>query len=581
MNADYEIREIPMGYAPAREKVEAFLASRGLRLDKVDYYEAVYAHGEDEILAAGGLLRDTIRCIAVKEGLADEHLANGLVSHLMGIVQRRGYPTVKVFTRPRSKDVFRSLAFEVIAETENVLFMENSQVPLRNYLHGLERLRKPGKSGVIVMNCNPFTLGHRYLVEQASRQVDNLFVIPLLEDGCEFTYGERCEMIRLGTSDLPNVCVCEGSAYAISRATFPTYFLKQLDLAATYQMELDLQVFGRYIAPSLGVTVRFVGSEPCDALTCHYNELMVRLLPVYGMEVRLVERLRKDGKAVSASRVRALIDASKMHEAMELVPPVTQPFVLARFAVDALLRELDTTPKPGLVDKDNCGAHADMNYALMWRSIQALRPYFVRLARLGMETREPPMAGEVRQVGIVAERAMMEVTGGVNTHRGALFSLGITVVAAAWLYVNNGAVTAEELRKLISDIASGFGPAKGTHGAKVVSKANVRGAHGNAVEGYPELFSTWMPLYRNLRDDRYRPHKTLLKIMSMLEDTNVYHRTDAETATAVRHSAAVLLERFSISALREADAEFIRHNISPGGCADMLSLTMLVNAILK
>lgn len=581
MNADYEIREIPMGYAPARERVEAFLAGRGLRLDKVDYYEAVYAHGEDEILAAGGLLKDTIRCIAVKEGLADEHLANSLVSHLMVIVQRRGYPTVKVFTRPGSKEVFRSLAFEVIAETESVLFMENSRVPLRNYLSGLERMRKPGQSGVIVMNCNPFTLGHRYLVEQASRQVDNLFVIPLLEEGFGFTYGERCEMIRLGTSDLSNVCVCEGSAYAISRATFPTYFLKQLDLAATHQMELDLQVFWRYVAPSLGATVRFVGSEPLDPLTCRYNELMMRVLPLHGIEVRQVGRLRKDGEVVSASHVRALIEANKMHAAMELVPPATRPFVLARFAVDALLRELDTTPKPGLVDKDNNGAHADMNYALMWRSIQALRPYFVRLAKLGMETERPPMADDVRRIGIEAERAMLENTGGVNTHRGALFSLGITVVAAAWLYGNKGVVTAEDLRKLISDIASGFEPARGTHGSEVVSKANVKGARENAVGGYAELFSTWMPLYRNLRDDRYRPHKTLLKIMSMLEDTNVYHRTDADTAATVRHTADMLLGRFSISALMEADAEFIRHNISPGGCADMLSLTMLVNAILK
>lgn len=580
MNADYEIREIPIGYAPARRKVEAFLAKRGLRLDKVDYYEGIFAQGEDEILAAGGLLNDSIRCIAVKEDMGEEHFANSLVSHLMVIVQRRGYPTVKVFTRPQSKSVFESMAFVTITETESVLFMENSVVPLRNYIHKLEHQRRQGTAGVIVMNCNPFTLGHRYLVEQAARQVDNLYIIPLVENGCSFTYEERHEMMRLGIADLPNVKVCDGSPYAISRATFPTYFLKQLDHAAVHQMELDLQIFYRYIAPALKATVRFVGTEPIDPLTQHYNEMMQRLLPRHGVEVREIERRYKDGQPLSASRARACIETNKMHAAMEMVPATSQPFVLAKFAVNALQQELDTTPKPGLVDKDNNGAHHDMNYMLMWRSIQALRPYFVRLAQLGFRS-EKPSTAEVQRIGIEAERAMLAATGGVNTHRGAVFALGITVAAAAWLYNTKGLVKAEDLQKLISEIAEGFEPARGTHGAEVVAKAHVKGARDNAVEGYPDLFATWMPLYRRLHDDRFRAHKTLLKIMSMLQDTNVYHRTDAKTAETVRRSSGLLLERFSLPALQEADEEFIRHNISPGGCADMLSLTMLINAILK
>lgn len=581
MNSDYEIREIPIGYAPARRKVEAFLNARGLRLDKVDYYEGVFAQGEDDILAAGGLLDDAIRCIAVREDMADEHLANSLVSHLMVIVQRRGYPTVKVFTRPQSKAVFESMAFETIAETTSVLFMENSLVPIRNYQHLLEKLRRPGKSGVIVMNCNPFTLGHRYLVEEAARRVDNLYIIPLKDSGEGFNYAERHEMIWLGTADIPNVHVCDGSSYAISRSTFPTYFLKQLDKAAEQQMELDLLIFAQYIAPALSATVRFVGSEPIDPLTRHYNDMMKLALPKQGIEVVEIERKDIDGQPISASRTRAFIEANRMHDAMKLVPPTTQPFVLAKFAVDALQQELDTTPKPGLVDKDNNGAHRDMNYNLMWLSIKTLRPYFVRLAQYGMQA-EKPLTAEVQRIGIEAEQAMMTATHGVNTHRGAIFSLGITVVAAAWLYSHcHGFVFKDDLQKVISDIAQGFKPTTGTHGAEVKAKVHVKGARENAVDGYPELFKTWMPLYRSLRDDRYRAHKTLLKIMSMLEDTNVYHRTDAETAEDVRHSASLLLERFSQQALKEADDEFIRHNISPGGSADMLSLTILINAILK
>lgn len=581
MYADYEIREVPIGYAPARRKVEQFLGQRTLRLDKVDYYEAIYPYGGDEMLAVGGLLNDAIRCIAVKEGMEDEHLANRLVSHLMVIVQRRGYPTVKVFTKPSNKAIFESLAFETLAETDSVVFMENGQMPLRDYMLSLEKQARPGKSGVIVMNCNPFTRGHRYLIEEASKQVDNLYVIPLKENNRNFNYEERREMIRLGTADIPNVTVCEGSAYAISQATFPTYFLKHLDKASENQIELDLQIFSRYIAPALGATVRFVGSEPFDPLTCRYNEMMAEHLPKGGIEVVQIQRKEYEDKPISASRVRAFIENNKMHAAMELVPPTTQPFIIAKFAVDALQQELDTTPKPGLVDKDNNGAHEDMDYILMERSIHALRPYFVKLAQLGMRV-EKLTQEDVQRIGMEAEKAMLETTHGVNTHRGALFALGITVAAAAWIYGHEGQeVRKESLQRLISEIASGFKPSSSTHGAEVIAKEHVKGARENAVEGYPDLFETWGPFYRKLREDPHRAHRTLLKIMSMLQDTNIYHRTDAETAELVRQSSGMLLQRFSVSALRDADAEFIRHNISPGGSADMLSLTILINAILK
>lgn len=581
MYADYEIREVPIGYGPARRKVEEFLGKRTLRLDKVDYYEAIYPYGGDEMLAVGGLLGDAIRCIAVKEGMEDEHLANRLVSHLMVIVQRRGYPTVKVFTKPSNKAVFESLAFETLAETDSVVFMENGQMPLRDYLLSLERLARPGKSGVIVMNCNPFTRGHRYLIEEASKQVDNLYVIPLKENNRNFNYEERREMIRLGTADLANVTVCEGSAYAISQATFPTYFLKQLDKASENQIELDLQIFARYLAPALGATVRFVGTEPFDPLTRRYNEMMAELLPKSGIEVVQIERKELEEKPISASRTRAFIENNKLHAAMQLVPPTTQPYIMAKFAVDALQQELDTTPKPGLVDKDNSGAHTDMDYILMERSIKSLRPYFVRLAQLGLSADKLTTA-DVQRIGIEAEAAMLRTTHGVNTHRGALFALGITVAAAMWLYAHEGQeVRKERLQQMIQEIAAGFPPSADTHGAEVVAKARVKGARENAVEGYPDLFETWGPYYRKLREDPHRAHRTLLKIMSMLQDTNIYYRTDAETAEIVRQSSGQLLQRFSVNSLREADAEFIRHNISPGGCADMLSLTILINAILR
>ena len=216
-----------------------------------------------------------------------------------------------------------------------------------------------------------------------------------------------------------------------------------------------------------------------------------------------------------------------------------------------------------------------------WPSLPSLRPYFVRLAQLGLSA-DKLTAADVQRIGIEAEAAMLRTTHGVNTHRGALFALGITVAAAMWLYAHEGQeVRKERLQQMIQEIAAGFPPSADTHGAEVVAKARVKGARENAVEGYPDLFETWGPYYRKLREDPHRAHRTLLKIMSMLQDTNIYYRTDAETAEIVRQSSGQLLQRFSVNSLREADAEFIRHNISPGGCADMLSLTILINAILR
>ncbi len=580
MYSDYEIREIPTGYAPARKAVEAFLQSHGLTLDRIDYYAAVYPAGTDRIVAAGGLLRDAIRCIATDSQERDEHLAGRLVSHLMTIVRRRGYPTVKVFTKPENRAIFESMAFKTIAETAGVAFMENSQQPLHDYLDSLRRLRRGGSSGVIVMNCNPFTLGHRYLVSRAAREVDNLYIIPLLDSAGGFTYDERREMMLRGTRDIANVTVCSGSAYSISRATFPTYFIKRPDDATDSQIAIDLEVFARYIAPALGATVRFVGTEPIDPLTRRYNEVMLRTLPARGIRVRVVERLEEGGKPVSASATRAMIAANRMHAAMEQVPPTTRPFIMAKFATDALRHELDTTPKPGLVDRHDNGAHADMDYITMQRGIDALRPWFVRLAAIGAES-PTLLADDIRSIGLNAERAMLAATGGVNTHRGALFSLGLTAAAAMWLYEHEGKVEAEPLSRLISRIAGGFRPAESTHGTAVARRDNVGGALANAAGGYRDVFKTWVPYYRAMRDDRYREHKTLLKIMTTLEDTNVYYRAGADVARQIKEASAAVLAHFSPSALDDMNHELIRHDISPGGAADMLALTILVNAILK
>ena len=614
-----------------RQRIEAFLKRNGLRFDDMHYYAAI-TDDDGEMIAGGGLKGNVIKCVAVDDAHKGEAIANTLISHLIAHANEEGHSNVMLFTKPKNRQLFESLSFRLLAEAPEAVLMETGIGGINNMVEQLKKIKEEGEvckennqeckkeektnlnittpqhlnpstpqplttstplRGVVVMNCNPFTLGHRYLIEQAAKQVERLFVMVVREDCSLFAYAERKAMVEQGVAHLKNVTVIDGSEYAISQATFPTYFLKRLDDAADTQMLLDLDLFRRHIAPALGATVRFVGTEPTDRLTRRYNQLMHEVLA----DVRETARLEKEGNAVSASRVRKAMEQGDMSTIRQLVPPTTLPYIIAHLATQALQAELDTTPKPGLVDKDNNGAHRDMDYVLMQRSIDTLHPYFVKLALLGFADTLPTHTS-IRDIGIEAEKAMLSATNGVNTHKGALFSMGLAVVAAAHeerkIAANEEQILKERnggedvlvsLQTTIKALAASFPDTSGTHGskAKLLSKGTtaIKGALDNAREGYEMLFAEWLPFYIERRKERdaYTLHKTLLRIMCDLDDTNVIYRTDLATAEEVKQEARALLDSFSKAALKEMDRHYTTRNISPGGAADMLSLTIFIGSI--
>lgn len=628
-----------------RQRIEAFLKRNGLRFDDMHYYAAV-TDDDGEMIAGGGLKGNVIKCVAVDDAHKGEAIANTLISHLLAHANEEGHSNVMLFTKPKNRQLFESLSFRLLAEAPEAVLMEMGIGGINNMVEQLKKIKEESEKykeynkeckedskeckenseeckeeektnlntstpqhlntstpqplttttplrGVVVMNCNPFTLGHRYLIEQAAKQVERLFVMVVREDCSLFAYAERKAMVEQGVAHLENVTVIDGSEYAISQATFPTYFLKRLDDAADTQMLLDLDLFRRHIAPALGATVRFVGTEPTDRLTRRYNQLMHEVLA----DVREIVRLEKEGNAVSASRVRKAMEQGDMSTIRQLVPPTTLPYIIAHLATQALQAELDTTPKPGLVDKDNNGAHRDMDYALMQRSIDTLHPYFVQLARLGFADTLPTHTA-IRDIGIEAEKAMLSATNGVNTHKGALFSMGLAVVAAAHeerkIAANEEQILKERnggedvlvsLQTTIKALAASFPDTNGTHGskAKLLSKGTtaIKGALDNAREGYEMLFAEWLPFYieRRKEHDAYTLHKTLLRIMCDLDDTNVIYRTNLATAEEVKQEARALLDSFSKAALKDMDRRYTARNISPGGAADMLSLTIFIGSI--
>ena len=692
-----EIQTLNPATPRQRQRIEAFLKRNALRIDDMNYYAAML-DDDGEMIAGGGLKDDVIKCVAVDDAHKGEAIANTLVSHLISHANQEGYGCIKLFTKPKNRQLFESLSFRLLAEAPEAILMETGIGGISNTVEALKKIKEESEkykeynkeckednkeckedskeckeeektnlntttpqhlntsylntttpqhlntsylntstpqhlntsylntstpqhlnttmqpTGCIVMNCNPFTLGHRYLIEQAAKQVERLYVMVVREDCSLFAYTERKAMVEQGVADIENVSVIDGSDYAISRATFPTYFLKRLDNAADTQMLLDLDLFRRHIAPALGATVRFVGTEPTDQLTRRYNQLMHEVLK----DVREINRLEKDGNAVSASRVRKAMEEGDMNTIRQLVPPTTLPYIIAHLATQALQAELDTTPKPGLVDKDNNGAHRDMDYALMQLSINTLHPYFVRLAFLGFADTLPSHT-VIRDAGIEAEKAMLEATNGVNTHKGALFSMGLAVVAAAY-EEKKAAANKEErgkereeeylssLQLTIKTLAASFPDTSGTHGSKAKQLSNgtttIKGALDNAREGYEKLFAEWLPFYNERRKshDAHALHKTLLRIMCDLDDTNIIYRTNVVTAEEVKQEARALLASFEeayaaedkekcasaieekcasaeLLALKDMDRRYTERNISPGGAADMLSLTVFIGSI--
>ena len=619
-----------------RQRIEAFLKRNGLRFDDMHYYAAV-TDDDGEMIAGGGLKGNVIKCVAVDDAHKGEAIANTLISHLIAHANEEGHSNVKLFTKPKNSQLFESLSFRLLAEAPEAVLMETGIGGINNTVEALKRIREESEKykeynkdckeyskeckenseeckeeektnlttstsqplttttpprGVVVMNCNPFTLGHRYLIEQAAKQVERLFVMVVREDCSLFAYAERKAMVEQGVAHLENVTVIDGSEYAISQATFPTYFLKRLDDAADTQMLLDLDLFRRHIAPALGATVRFVGTEPTDRLTRRYNQLMHEVLA----DVRETDRLEKEGNAVSASRVRKAMEQGDMSTIRQLVPPTTLPYIIAHLATQALQAELDTTPKPGLVDKDNSGAHRDMDHALMSRSIHALHPYFVRLALLGFAA-DMPCHDDIVKTGIEAERAMFEATNGVNTYKGALFSMGLAVVAAAGKAWQGSSISQQALSAAISQLAFAFPDTKGTHGSKAKQAAasetpTFKGALDNAREGYPELFNDWLPFYANLRKngEPHALHLTLLRIMCDLDDTNIVYRTSLAMMKQVKEESRDVLRQWSETQagggtkldaiLSNMNHNFVQRNISPGGSADMLSLVVFVSGVL-
>lgn len=277
---------------------------------------------------------------------------------------------------------------------------------------------------------------------------------------------------------------------------------------------------------------------------------------VCGGPVSVCSRSRAHGLEAITARTGAILEAFAAE-------------TLGEMAENALLAEVHFTPKPGLVDEANNGAHRDMDVPLFERSAHALRPCFEEFVRLGLQGASP---AALQQAGVRAEQAMFAATGGVNTHKGAIYSGALLLHAAGRL------LSGEEKRSLCglaAQTAAAIPAPTGTHGAAV--RAQCGGIRTEAVSGYP----TAQAVLRQLRQSG--PLDALLLSMSRLDDSTLWHRGGAEGAQLVRSRAADILaapasEREART--RRLDAELIERNLSPGGSADLLAMAFFLEKAL-
>ncbi len=315
---------------PMREKVELFLASFGLALDD-DVEHTIIARVDNRIIGTCSYAGKVIKCFAVAKEYQSLGISERILTEITNAMFDRGIQDSFIFTRPENKVLFEGFGFKEIHTADNISLLESGSRDIRGYVAKMYRdsTLDDGEKAALVVNCNPFTLGHRYLIQKAAEENRQVIVFVVEEDLSLFPFNVRIKLIREGLKDLENVTVLPGGEYIISSGTFPTYFLREDEEKDKAYQSLDAGIFGKYIAPVFNIKKRYLGTEPYSKTTNEYNQAMMNILPKYGVEIVLIDRLEISTKIVSASTVRQLIKEDRWSEIKAMVPDSTYNYLLS------------------------------------------------------------------------------------------------------------------------------------------------------------------------------------------------------------------------------------------------------------
>jgi len=346
MSEEFRVEHVNLHRERNVMEISQFLERFNLRFDTDVAFTVAVRNQEGALVGTGSCQGEVLRNIAVDESIQGAGLTSTILSTLMQEMARRGILHYFIFTRPEKSFLFGNLGFSEIARAEPyAALLESGLGSVESYCAAIakEAEHLPGKRAALVINGNPFTNGHRALIEKTASECPAVIVFVVSEDRSLFPFADRLRLIREGVADLPNVVVVGGGKYIISAATFPTYFTREQDHVKA-QTRLDVALFAQQIAPRLGITDRYIGEEPYCPVTAEYNAAMKELLPVAGVFVHVVPRFAVEGAAVSASTVRTMIRSGNMEGLEALVPPVTLSYLRSaeNKAILAAIRSSDS-----------------------------------------------------------------------------------------------------------------------------------------------------------------------------------------------------------------------------------------------
>ena len=329
-----EIVDLHLNDPQVRKTWEDFLTSLGItdfqsqETAAIDFTLGSYEG--DKLVATGSAAGNVLKYIGVcNKGVDQGSRFNTIVSALISRLFQQQVFHLFVFTKLKYSDSFQHVGFHELAHSDVAALLETGDSSIDDYLDAIPRVADQTNKRVagIVMNANPFTRGHRYLVEQAASENDVVYVFVVNTNASLFTTAERFELVKQGTADLKNVIVVNGSDYMVSYATFPAYFLPTPDQQVDYQTTLDARIFRDRIAPALNIKTRYLGTEPLSRTTGIYNQVLQRELPPQ-VAVKIVDRkTTTDGTIVTATAVRKAIADDQLDSLAVLLPPSTINFI--------------------------------------------------------------------------------------------------------------------------------------------------------------------------------------------------------------------------------------------------------------
>lgn len=297
--------------------------------ENIDTTFAIYEG--DKLVASASIYKNIIKCVAIDDSFKGGSVFNSLMTSVLNEIHEKNFAKAFVYTKPIYENSFFSIGFNKIEEVgSDLVFMERAHHGFKTYLENLEKEKFPGDNiGAVVLNANPFTLGHRHLIEYGLNNVDHLHIFVVSEDESYFNTEDRYNMVNLGTSDLKNISLHSTDNYLISSATFPSYFLCENKSVTKIQASLDAKIFKNHIANVLGIKKRFVGEEKTDETTNIYNQTMKEIFNDGENKIELIEipRIKSCEQTISASTVRAYLEDGEIEKIKNLVPETTYNYI--------------------------------------------------------------------------------------------------------------------------------------------------------------------------------------------------------------------------------------------------------------